>query len=291
MFRATLNNDTKLYRTFYSGSQPTDIDASGVPTVAVERADGTALAAPTATDEVTPGEYSITLTAATYTDAIDRLKVTWSGTVDGLAMEEVQYVDVVGSRYFTLGQLRSMEGLSSTQKYSDLYLARVRDEVEVAFEAYCEQSFVRKHARDVYDSIEFNGTYGIFTRSTPVSELLSVVLDGVAETLADNWSVSESGQVRADSFDPTANSLGQDLVISYVQGWEQPPADLQRIALRYARQLAVINVSTVPDRARLMQSEFGLFVLDAPGPDKATGIPEVDEVLNRYRAENVGSFA
>jgi len=291
MFRATLNNDTKLYRTFYSGSQPTDIDASGVPTVAVERADGTALAAPTATDEVTPGEYSITLTAATYTDAIDRLKITWSGTVDGLAMEEVQYVDVVGSRYFTLGQLRSMEGLSSTQKYSDLYLARVRDEVEVAFEAYCEQSFVRKHARDVYDSIEFNGTHGIFTRSTPVSELLSVVLDGVAETLAGNWSVSESGQVRADSFDPTANSLGQDLVISYVQGWEQPPADLQRIALRYARQLAVINVSTVPDRARLMQSEFGLFVLDAPGPDKATGIPEVDEVLNRYRAENVGSFA
>jgi len=291
MFRATLNNDTKVYRTFYSGSQPTDIDASGVPTVAVERADGTALAAPTATDEVAPGEYSITLTAATYTNQIDRLKITWTGTVDGLAIEEVQYIDIVGSRYFTLGQLRSMDGLSSSSKYTDLYLERVRAEVEVAIEQYCEVSFVPKYARDVYDSIEFNGTHGIFTRSTPVSELLSVVLDGVAETLAGNWSVSESGQVRADSFDPTANSLGQDLVISYVHGHDITPADLTRVSLRYARQLAVLNRNTVPDRTRLMQTELGLFVLDAPGPDKATGIPEVDEVLNRYREENVGSFA
>jgi len=291
MFRATLNNDTKVYHTFFSGSEPTDIAASGVPTVAVERADGTTLAAPTATAGTRPGEYQITLTAATYTDAIDRLKITWTATVDGLAIEDVKYVDVVGSRYFTLGQFRRMEGLSDNRKYPDFYMERVRAEVEVAFEAYCEVSFAPKYGRDTYDSWDFDSKHGIFTRSTPAISLISVVLDGVAETLTDLWSVSKSGQVRADSFQPTANSLGQDLVISYTHGFDSTPADLQRVALRYARQLAIINVSTVPDRARLMQSEFGLFVLDAPGKDKATGLPEVDEVLNRYREENVGSFA
>ena len=262
-----------------------------MPTVAVERADGTALAAPTATAGTRPGEYQITLTAATYTDVIDRLKVTWTATVDSLALVDVTYIDVVGSRYFTLGQIRNLEGLSDARKYPDFYLERVRAEVEVSFEQYCEVSFAPKHGRDTFDSWDFDSKFGIFTRSTPVSSLLSVVLSGVAETLTDLWSVSKSGQVRAESFQPTANSLGQDLVISYIHGWDITPADLQRVALRYARQLAIINVSTVPDRARLMQSEFGLFVLDAPGPDKATGLPEVDEVLNRYREENVGSFA
>lgn len=306
MYRATQNNDVTIYRTFYVGSVATQLDV--VPTVSVTTSEGTVLAAPTATDEATPGEYSIVLTAAAHTASLDTLAVVWTGDHGGLAVSETQYIDVVGGRYFQLGDLRSMDGITSTQKYSDLYLERVRVEVEDLFEHYLETSYVPRHNTDIFDSGSFykNGgtisygqdhllagagqAYGVFLRKTPVTALTAIFLAGVSQTLGD-WVVTKSGHARSEGFTPDDLVLGQDLSISYTHGHSHLPADLQRAALRFARQTAIANVSTVPDRARLMQSEFGLFVLDAAGHEKPTGSPEIDTVLNRYRHEGVGSFA
>jgi hypothetical protein len=293
MFRATLDNDLKVHRRFYDPNHSAPAAVTGLA-VSVTTEDGTVLAAPAIVDETGThgaGIYTAQLTAAAlHTSSLQTLDLVWTGTIAGDAMKRTQQIEVVADRYFELGELRLMDGIGSSTKFTTELLEVARAETESLIEDYTKTSFVARHEQDTFDACEYDTTYGIFLRNRPVQALSAVTINAVAATLSE-WAVKPTGQARTTSFSATQDGLGAELVIDYTHGYDATPPDLKRAALRYARHLVLTNRSTVPDRSRLMQTEFGLFVLDHPGDTKATGLPEVDATLNRYCEVSPGSFA
>lgn len=291
MQRAVLNNGAKSYMEFFRGSQPRNTDA--IPTVTVER-NGVALTAPTVIHEERYGQgfYSVVLTG-THTDTLGVLDIAWSAQVDGLDVRKQARVEVVGSRYFEIGELRKLQGMQDVNTHSDIALEVALAEAEATIEDYTKYSFTDRAGSDVFDACKFDYEYGIHVRRRPVTALTRISVDGEDLNL-DDWSVNRQGQVREKSgygSHSISSSYGVDnLVIEYVYG-DYLEADLKKAAIRLARHAALSDTTTIPDRARLMQTEFGLFVLDNPGNMKATGLHEVDAVLNRYCEISPGSFA
>lgn len=296
MQRAVKDNGAKSFMEFFEGSQPVNPDA--LPSVTVTR-DGVALTTPDVQPEARFGKglYAAILTTE-HTDTLGFLEITWTAQIDGVDVVKKSVLEVVGSRYFEIGELRRLPGLGDTKTHSDVALMAALGEAEATVEDYTKYSFTERAAVDVFDACDFSYKFGIHVRRRPVVSLTSVVVDGEALDMAE-WSVNREGQVRfADSYatgysysGALTSSYGVDnLVISYVYGDALEP-DLKKAAIKLARHYALQDTSTIPDRARLMQTEFGLFVLDNPGHNKATGLHEVDAVLNRYCEVSPGSFA
>ena len=313
MFRAILENDIRIHRAFFEGSVPstvTDITAT------VYDQDGTELAPVSVNEDERfgTGVYQFVLKADEHTNRLQRLRIEWVGEINGLQIKQDQFIEVVASRYFSLGDLRAMDGIGDHNVHDDLFLEVSRAETEATFEDYLKISYTRRANTDKFDSWDYRrdfafysggfangGQYnynylsspaghGLFLRERPVHELVRVEIEGEEVADLSRWSVNEYGRVLTrDSFG--GSLLGNDFIVDYIHGYEELPRDLHRAALRYARHLVLNNTATIPDRSRLMQTEFGLFVLDHPGDDKATGLPEVDGPLNRHREVSAGAFA
>lgn len=283
MKRAVVGNDAVLTQYLYAADDETLTDATGDVTVTVAREDGTALTGGTATKTVT-GTYTFTLTAATHLTRVDELKVTFSATVSGKTQSHDQYVKVVKGRYFTLAELRAMKGLSSTSTFPNADLATARDIAEDFVEQFCEAAFVPQYRREVVDGDDRDELY---LSRLNVRELLSVKLDGSAMTTT-GWTVSSSGRIKTDGDVFICAIAGQNVQVQYEYGSVAPPMDLKNATLKLARALVLSTESAIPDRARMMQTEWGMFQLDVASKDKPTGIPDVDAVLMRYREEQPG---
>jgi len=290
MYRATLNNRVRVFRQFFDEEGlGTDLTT---PTLTVTFEDGTVLASPSVTPQSELGEgwYSADLTPADHTDQLGMLTLTWAGSSGAFEQSVSQKLEVVGSRYFSIGELRNMDGIGSSSKFPHYLLELALAETEATIEDYCKMSFTRRRYTDVFDSCSYHNQYGLFLRKRPAHEILAITLDDTAVDTT-TWKVNRLGQARTTEGFHGGSQPFDDLVVTYVYGEENMPPDLRWAALRYARHLVLTNISTVPDRSRIMQTEFGLFVLDHPGDDKATGLPEVDAVFNRYREVDPGSFA
>jgi len=276
--RAVVSNDTIISHLFYGTDEETVTAATGSVTVAISKADGTTLTGGTATAD---GDgYTFTLTAAEHTAALQRLKITWSATVAGRAITDVEYVDVIGARYFQLWELRRMKGLNATSQFTNDDLKAVRDSVEEFVDDFTENAWSERYARDTFDA---NDSTRIHVLNGNVNSIVAVTLAGVAQTLT-NWTITSDGLMRTDG-DSFASSLqgGQELVIEYTWGNEQCPSDLKQAMLKLARHYLLSTDSSIPDRARMMQTQFGMFIMDVASENKPTGLPEVDSVLVRRR--------
>jgi hypothetical protein len=288
--RGAVGNDLTLTHFFYSSEAP--IDADGNVTVTVTRADGTALTGGTvASNNGTVGAYDFVLTAATHTNVVDQLTVTWAAEVNtGTVRLATQYVDIIGSRYFDLVDLRNMQGLDSETRYETADLEWARTVAEVQIERYVETAYSRQYAREIQDG---NLTCETYVNRLPTWELRSVSIDGTLVADLTGWTLTSTGRIRSVDGGTlfTCTVEGQNVIIDYEYGYDFPPADLGRAALRYARHVLLTEETTIPDRARMLQTEIGLFHLDAASEDSPTGLPEVDSILVRYRNETPASFA
>ncbi len=285
-YRAVKGNDLTLTHVFYGADEETATDATGNVTVTVEREDGTSLTGGTiGSNNGTTGEYDFALTAATHLDELDELKITWTATVDSRTITEIDYVNVVGGRYFTLTSLRSEPGLSNMTTFTNQELKDARDIAEDFIEQYCEHAWVPSYSRYVFDG---NGGDFVLLPKISSRRIIAATISGTAQTTS-SWSVDDGGRIITDGTRFTqAIPAGQNCVIKYEWGEQYAPLDLQRAARKLARHLLLDNESSIPDRARLMQTEWAMFHLDTASEDKPTGMPEVDSVLMRYRAEQPG---
>ena len=284
--RALKGNDYTLTHTFYAQDEETATDATGNVTVTVGREDGTALTGGTiVANNGTTGQYDFDLTAASHIDELDVLSITWSATVDGRTVSETDYVKIVGAYYFPLSSLRAMKGLASTSTYTNNELRSARETAEDFIEAYTEHVFVPTYRREVKDG---DGRQWLTLEKVSGRRLIEVTIDGTAQTLT-NWTINEQGLVRTDG-EVFVRSVpaGHNIVVKYEWGELAPALDLQRAALTLARYILLNSESTIPDRARLMQTEWAMFHLDTASEDNPTGLPEVDAVLKRYRHEQPG---
>lgn len=279
--RALKGNDTSISHTTYAADDETATAATGNVVVTVEREDGTALAGGNATGS---NPYAFNLTAASHTDELDELTVTWTGTVSSRVVSHTDYVKVVGARYFRLKTLRGMSGLPNTTQNADLVWAR--DIAEDFVEEFTEHAWVPTYQRDIEDG---DNCRELTLSRTSVRRLINVTVDGVAQSTT-NWSVTNWGRVITDGdLFIVKIPQGNNISVAYEWGEKAPPGDLMRATLMLARHiLLTAQGSPIPDRARLMQTDWGMFHLDTASEDKPTGMPEIDAVLRRYRREQPG---
>lgn len=279
MIRALVGNDQDITRTFYAADEETAAEPAAAPVVTVEREDGTDLTGGTASLATSVATFP--LTAAAHLTRVDELKVVWTASVNSKAQVHTDYVKVVGARFFGIPSLRALKGLSSTSTFTNAELKAARDLAEEFVEQFTEEAWVPQYRRETHDGTDEQVLY---LHRINVRELLSVTLDGSAQDTS-GWTVSGSGRILTDGAVFTCSAVAkQNVVVQYAYGYSEPPQDLANATRKLARHLLLAGETGIPDRARMMQTEWGMFQLDIADEKKPTGIPEIDSVLCRYRA-------
>lgn len=279
--RALVGNDQAVAHRVLGVDDETLTNVDSNLAVTVTRADGTVLTGGNATSTGT-GTYSFPLTAATHTSRLDTLALRFSGAVATKAYQRDDYVKVVGARFFTLADLRATRGLAgNASAYPNAVLAVSRDIAEDFIEAFCRDAFVPQVRRDTFDG---DGCDELYLTRGGVTEIISVTIDGDVQD-STGWTVSSSGRVRTGGVNFTSSLVGQNVVVEYGIGGDPLPGDLRSAAIRLARHITVQTDSSIPDRARMMQTEFAMYQLDVADEEHPTGVPDIDSVLRRYRRE------
>lgn len=283
IYRVLKGNDYVLTHGFYAQDEETATDVTGSATVAVTREDGTALTGGTVSvNNGLTGKYNFTLSSASHTSELDELSVKWTATVAGRSVTEKDLVKVVGARYFNLAELRAMKGLQSPTTYPNALLQAARDIVEEFVEGFTMHAWVPSYKREILDG---DGTLEAYVSRHHATRLIKVLINGTAQTTS-NWSLSWSGRIRTDGtiFVPNIPAR-QNIQIEYEWGEAAPPLDLKKASLLLARHILMSTESSIPDRARMLQTEYGMYQLDTASENKPTGLPEIDAVLIRYRSQ------
>lgn len=299
MIRAQKATDYTITASLYAADEETLTDATGDVTVTVARADGTALTGGTiGSNNGTTGKYDFTLDASTHLGQYDNLKVTFTATVSGNTIVEDYYVKVVGRRFFKIAALRELPSIQDTTLFPNARLKTARDVAEDFIEDFTETAWVPQYRREIYDGLDGAGLYNqvnerayasrtgvLFLYGVPARSLIKVVVDGTTQTTT-GWTLSKEGRIVANDATFPSATVGQNIEVQYEWGYDEPNGDLVTAALRLTRHLILNYESSIPDRARMMQTEWGLFHLDVANVDRPTGLPEVDAILCRYRHES-----
>lgn len=291
MTRALIGNISSVEHYFLAADDETpanpDLVSPGVYTtitVTGTKADATAITPSTATlsdANLTPGLCAYVTPA--YSE-YDEIELSFSTTIDSQTVVGSEFVKVVGGRFFTLAQLRSQRGLANTTTYTNAHLAAARDIVEDLIEHFTDNAWVPQHKREVFDG---DGCSELFLSRIGARRIISASISGTSQTTTA-WTISASGRILSNGVPFATHIAKQNVVIAYEWGAKRPPRDLANASLRLAKHILLSTESSIPDRARMMQTEWGMFQLDAASEQKPTGIPEIDSVLMRYRYEQPG---
>lgn len=242
----------------------------GTTTVAVTGSDGsTILAAGTATTVV-----GTTRTVAIPAQSVDELTAVWTGAT---ATETTTH-DVVGGVYFTAAQLRAAQlganqpTVTNTADYPTATILATRQDVETLFEQRTRTAFVPRFA--VLTTTRQAEVVQTGIRSVRWVELLDGTMITDATTIATYVDIRQGG----------LRCLGNVDRVGVVIGFDRPPADVQRVAMLYARHLLTMGQTGIDLRAQYAAVGPDGLGITVPGkPWYVTGIDEVDEVLRSYR--------
>lgn len=268
----------------FSGADGEAADCSASPTCAVTRDDGTVLDAAVVTDATGTGVYQAALTT-THTSRLDRLTLTWTGTVTGLGVQVLtQYVDVVGGFYLSVPDMRGFHGLSNLSFSAEALRAACSAFEDIA-ERYCGRAFVPRYRSE---TVRGSGTVRVLLDRHPVRSIVSasaVDLAGVVTPFdVTYWQVDGTGMVVTDGDVLTSASYGEaNLTIRYIHGEPGPTSELRAMCGVWVARQMLVERSQVPRDALSVTSPDG-FSTRYSTPDWAagrpTGILEVDAVLN-----------
>lgn len=211
---------------------------------------------------------------------VTRLKVVWDYVLAGDNHREISYVAVDGAYVFNLSELRALPELKDAERYPLGLLSRARSAAVDYINDYTRSAFVETYAREVMDGI--SARKKLLVSRVPATRIISVTVDGSAVSTA-GFTISESGLVRGPSQWQTSSEVGRNVAVEYAYGVVPTPGDLKGAALRLAASTCIDYESTVPDRARMMTTQWGTFQLSVANDDYPSGIPAVDSVLRRHK--------
>ena len=125
-----------------------------------------------------------------------------------------------------------------------------------------------------------NGSDTVFLPDNAVRRVVSLTVDDVAFTADEltDLDVREWGRVtRGDglTFDD-----GAVVEVHYEHGLDYPDAPVASAAMLLAREYLVR--SALSSRATVEATDVGFFRVSVAGPDRPTGIPEVDAVITDF---------
>lgn len=260
--------------TFVGADGETPTDCASTPTAAVTRDDGTSLTAAVVTAAAGDGAYTAAITT-THTSQLDRLTVTWTGTAGSIVQIYTQRLEVAGGWYVTVPEVQAEPDLSTA---TVAVIRRKRDEFESLAENFCGVAFVPRYERE---TLAGDGTANLLLKWPLPRTLLSVTVDGVAGTLADYDVDPVYGLVKLSGTIPRSSDNARNVVVTYTHGHDFPPPDLKEACLAYLRSKITVRSAGIPNNAMDGSDQTRNWTYSAPGEDKPTGIPSVDEVLVR----------
>lgn len=278
--------------TFVGTDGETPTNATGTPTCAVSREDGTALAAATVTqsDATDLGNYQAALTT-THTSQCDRLQITWTATVAAQTQVYTDVVEVVGAHYCTIPELRAMPSLDDTDKFPTALLRAMRDEFEDKVESICSTAFVPRYERDVRDGL--NSRKLSLSRRN-IRSVLSVKINGAV--ISETFDTRNRGEIlrRGDVF-PVPDSVNGygNVSIAYEHGYSAPPPQLKRAALQTIRMDLLAQVAHgVPDNAISQVFDGTTIRYSTPDPmnGRPTGVLALDPILVDLEESGMGMY-
>lgn len=258
-------------------------DADGDVTVTVTDEDGSQTHSDTLTTSVQTGIYQTIHPAHSDLELLD---VDVSYTVDGLAREEQQTVEVVGQRLAPLHRYRSRIDEERSEYGAASIATRDLERVAIVVEDWFDDAlryspFVRGSTVEFYLRGGRMHVPGIpYPRTIVSAEAFDANDDKV--TGFDKSKLRLRGHNLEDYKGGSLPSYYVRLKLEHGR-WQRPiPADLERAAAQFAEYVA--EESDLPARAeRVSQADGGLISLATPSPQRPTGIPEVDGVVRRYR--------
>lgn len=256
---------------------PNEAGALVTPTsplsVAIKDGAGTEVLAAEAASTITNGiAYDA---AAAVLPALDTYTCTWAGTVETLAKEWSSVVEVCGGYLFEASEMRAFDkAFVNVSLHSDAKMRAARTAAEQRLERACRVAFVPRARRLV---IAGGGMSALHLPDNAVRRVVSLSVDDVAFTADElaGLDVREWGRVMRD--DGLTFEEGARVEIFYEHGEDYPDAPVVQAAMLLAREYLVR--SALSSRSTVEATDVGFFRVSVAGPDRPTGLPEVDAVI------------
>lgn len=273
----TVDTPAILRAVFYPAGSETGTDDDPV-TVAVTRADGTAVSGVGAVASPGNGVYTATLPAQT---TLDVLTATWTGATSKVRTTH----EIVGANLVELAEIRAQTNLSSTSSYPTALLEEARAWFVDLVSDFCCFSPVPRFAQETVDG---NGgsRLGLTTRPY-IRRLRYATIDGAAVDTAvlAKWGLADGILDAAGTSFPAGRS---NVTVAYEYGLDRPDADLRRAALTAIRNRILTDTNQqLPDRVISQTNDFGSVQYTQASGNYPTGIPDVDSTLIRERLVTV----
>jgi hypothetical protein len=271
-----------LEHRFQVGETAVEVDPSTSVTVALVDANGVPVTSGAATAE--GNAYSFPLPPQAQ---LTELTATWTGTIDGNAVVEVDQVEIVGAHYWSIAEARASDAtLANAQKYPAADLLATRVEVEQECERICGRAFVPRYRRAVLDG---TGTTELLLPDPDVRRIRAVRLAPrvdrpfVALTEAQLAALVERGDRVLRRVDGSVWTEGYaNVVVEYEHGMNAPPTDLLRATKQRLRHRLNMQMSAIPDRAVSYSTEGGATYRLSTPDAYSTGIPDIDAVYSGW---------
>lgn len=263
--------------TYALTTRTTDEDGSPVtvsaPSLKLYNGAGTQIGT-TYTPTATAGQLTYTVPAGVLT-ALDRYEAIWSGTVSGAAWEKRHPLELVGGFLFEVADLRAFDpAFADAVRYPGNLIRAARTAAESRFEQACHQAFVPRGRRRHKVG---NGTFRVQVPDNAVRSITGAYIgvdaltgDDLTEIVVREWGAFDrpSGKVWTD---------GSLVSLHFEHGLDFPPAEVSQAVMLLAREYLVR--SALSSRATVEATDVGFFRVSVAGPDRPTGLPEVDAVI------------
>jgi len=151
-------------------------------------------------------------------------------------------------------------------------LADARLIVESRFEQICGVAFVPREATETHSG---DGCTELRLRHPKVRSVVSATDDG------EDVDVTAAKPTVLGAYLAAGWPAGtMNLEVTYEHGFDAPPPEVKRAALRYLRE--VLHTGPTDDRAIRIDLESGSYQRAVAGDRRPTGIPDVDVALRAY---------
>lgn len=194
--------------------------------------------------------------------------------------------------YTTTAAIRLMDGMDDDTTYKDATISAAIDHVTALVDRYIGTSFEYKSYNVTLDgsnsrSIQLRDEEGrvvMYPRT-----ISACTIDDVAQTTTD-WALHYDGIVTRDTGTFTYSRPGLNVNVQGTAGLTSAIPDAPKWAVeQWVRHVALSLKSRIPDRALSIQNDFGTVRLSTPAPNRASGLPEVDAILEQYR-QRIGTL-
>ena len=237
------------------------------------------------TETIDTGELAVNIPATSLTD-VDIFTATLDATTTGTATVH-QFIfdyEVRSHPLYTLAEVRD-HGIQklTAAKFPDEEILRTRKLITEQFEEYCNVAFSPKYTEFTMDGPDAGGfrQFLLFVPATKITAVTKVEINGTAfdaGELAD-LRITEGGSI----YNPSGWTFDiQSIVVGVEHGYPFPPRDVRRAGITYTQNL--LTPGKIVERAIILTDETGTWRLQqAKMPDRPTGFPDIDFILNQTR--------